>query len=152
MALTLRTTSDAVKAVLAGGQDYDTSPEDGSDPVDLSPYMRAANIVTSRAVLCASVKGITLSTDELVEIESWLGAYFYTRSDPTYQSKNTGGQSASFVVDNQSNADRYKAGAMAIDSSGCVKAILNNVPGARAMWLGKTANEQLTWVQRNGST
>ncbi len=152
MALTLRTDSDAVKAVLAGGKDYDPAPEDGSDPVDLSPYMRAANIVTSRAVECAAAKGITLSADELVEIESWLGAYFYTRSDPTYQSKSTDGASASFVADSQATTERYKAGAIALDSSGCVKAILNAVPRARAAWLGKTADEQLTWAQRNGSS
>lgn len=144
MAITLRTDSASVQAVLAAGQDYDLA-----NAPDLNPYMRAASLLVSRVAACASVKGYGLSSDEQTEMEAWLAAYFYTRSDPIYQSKSTGGQSASFAADQMSSVERYKAGAMALDPSGCLDAILNN-KRARGAWLGKTVDEQLTWEERNG--
>lgn len=139
-----RTTPTAVQAVLAAGQDYDVDAAP-----DLTPYIDAANATTSRVSECASMKGIGLSASELEIIERWLSAYYYTRSDPIYQSKTTGGQSASFVADSQASTERYKAGAMAVDASGCVKAILNGVGRPRAVWLGKTQSEQTSWTDRN---
>ena len=143
MAVTLRTDSASVAAVLAAGQDYDVA-----NAVDLNPYMRAASLLVSRVATCAATRGYSLSTDEQAEMEAWLAAYFYTRSDPIYQSKSTGGQSATFVSDQEASTERYKAGAVALDPSGCLLAILNG-KRARSVWLGKLASEQTSWQDRN---
>lgn len=139
-----RTTSAAVQLVLAPGEDYDA---DGAP--SLTPFIDSASVIVTRVATCASQKGITLSTEELEIIERWLTAYLYTRSDPIYQSKSTGGQSASFVADSQQTPERYKAGAIGCDVSGCLQAILNGVPRARAVWLGKIESEQLSYDERN---
>lgn len=143
MAVTLRTDSASVQALLAAGEDYDEARA-----VDLNPYMRAASLLVTRTAVCALTKGVTLSSDEKTEMEGWVAAYFYTRSDPIYQSKSTGGQSASFVADSTATTERYKAGAMALDPSGCLDALLNNKRASFA-WLGKNPSSQIDYVDRS---
>lgn len=140
--MTQRTTDDLVKETLAAGEDYDLDRA-----LSLARYIKAATLLTNRVAQCAIDKGLSLNDEELAEIETWLAAYFYTRSDPIYQSKSTGGQSASFVADQKSSTERYKAGAMAVDPSGCVNAFLNNLR-ASSKWLGKNPGDQIDWQDR----
>lgn len=134
-----RTTQLAVENLLL--KDYDSR----SHP-SLSPYIDSATVVVDRVVTCASKKGITLTTAEKELIERWLSAFFYTRVDPIYQSKGTDGSSASFVSD-PVDPERYRMGAMAIDPSGCLSAILKQKT-ASGVWLGKRPSEQISYVDR----
>jgi hypothetical protein len=124
-----RTNAEAVKDIL--GTNYDTI-----NCPKLTPYIRAANLVTTRANDCASDKGYILSVTELTEIEKWLAAYFYTIYDPIYKSKQTENSSATYF--DRSYLDVVKA----LDPSGCVKAI---VEGKRISfdWLGKEPSNQI---------
>lgn len=140
--MAIRTTSAAAIALMAPGEDYDLA----STP-SLTGFIASASAVTDRVAACAVRRGITLSSTELELIERWLTCYFYTRSDPIYQSKSTGGQSASFVADATATTERYKAGAMAVDPSGCVNALLNNLR-ASSEWLGKNPEDQIDWQDR----
>lgn len=139
-----RTNSAAVQLLMAPGQDYDTDAAPS-----LTPFIDSATVIVTRVAACAIQKEMALTTEELELIERWLAAYLYTRSDPIYQSKSTGGQSASFVADSKATTERYKAGALMVDPSGCLQSIMNSVPKAGAYWLGKTETEQLTYDERN---
>lgn len=130
-----RTTPIDVEKLLGPNYDCVNNPS-------LKPYISGANKITTRVAACATQKGYTLSSSELQDIEMWIAAHLYTITDPLYVSKSTLSASGSFK-------DRsYLDGAMAIDLSGCVKAIME---GARADldWVGKTVDEQIDWEDRN---
>lgn len=134
-----RTTPLAVENLLL--KDYDSR-----NWPSLSPFIDSATVIVDRVVTCATAKGITLTTAEKELIERWLAAFFYTRSDPIYQSKSTDGSSASFVAD-PVDPERYRAGALAVDYSGCLAGILKG-NRASAVWLGKRPSEQTSYVDR----
>lgn len=134
-----RTTSGKVQGIL--GNDYD-------DETPLEPYVDSANSLTTDVSECAIDRGVTLSAAKLELIERWLSAYFYTRMDPIYQSKSTAGASAGFVQDTTATPERYKAGAIALDPSGCLKSLLLGAR-ARIHWLGKPVSEQTDYVDRD---
>lgn len=131
--------------MLPGG-DYDTVNEP-----DLTGQIASANVVVTRAASLASQKGVTLTSDELELMERWLAAHFYCVSDQTYASKSTDGASASFhgKTDMNFESTRYGQSALNVDYSGALTNISKR-QFARAVWLGKTADEQLTWAERNG--
>lgn len=134
-----RTTPLAVENLLL--KDYDSR-----NRPSLSPFIDSATVIVDRVVTCATSKGITLTTAEKELIERWLAAYLYTRSDPIYQSKSTDGASASFVTD-PVDPERYRAGAAAVDYSGCLLNILKGQT-AGAVWLGKRPSAQTAYVDR----
>jgi hypothetical protein len=140
-----RTTEALVKSVLrlgSQGGDYD----DANNP-SLTRPIAAANQFVTRAATCATNRGITLSSDELTEIETWMGAHFYTKMDRVYQSKSTNGASASFVLDPKV-PEPYKAAAIEMDASGCVAALLAG-NRARLSWVGKAPSEQTAYEDRD---
>ncbi len=140
-----RTTSAEVVLVLRNGSlggDYD----DTNSP-DLTPFITAANLFTTRVAECATRKGITLSTAELLAIETWMAAHFYTKSDRVYQSKSTAGASGAFVLD-PVVPEPYKSAAMEMDPSGCVAALLSR-QRAGGYWLGRPPSEQTDYVDRD---
>jgi hypothetical protein len=143
--LSLRSTHDLVKGVLAGGRDYD----DVASPA-LTPYIRSANLIVTRVNECAIRKGVTLSTAELVEIETWLAAHMYAMSDQTYASKSTGGASGSFHGQTGLYLDGTKYGqtAQTLDASGCLAAI-GKQARARIAWLGKPKSQQAPYSDRD---
>lgn len=145
--MAVRTLSADVLALMAPGEDYNLS-----SPPDLTGFILTANKIVSRVATCATAKGLTLDSEELELIERWLSAHFYVMSDQNYTSKSTGGQSASFQgkTDMSIAASKYGQAAMNVDYSGCLTAISKR-QFAGVTWLGKTASEQLTWEQRNGS-
>lgn len=144
MANTPRTTADQVIAVLTPGQDYDLI----NNP-DLTRQIKAASLTVDRIAACATTKGLTLSTEELTEIETWLAAHRYCISDKTYQSKSTGPASASFTgqTGKGCEATLYGQEALRLDYSGCLEAI-DKRKFASAAWLGKSPTNQRSLEER----
>lgn len=138
-----RTTERAVKQLL--GSNYGTDHL-GNDP-SLRPYIDTAAAIMARVVTCATAKSFTHTAAELELIERWLAAHYYTRMDPTYTSKSTAGASGSFTSP-KDETERYKASAIELDASGCLKAILSRNK-ATAAWLGKVPSDQIPYDQRN---
>lgn len=134
-----RTTSLAVETLL--GRDYDSRRRPS-----LAPHIDSATVVVDRVATCATSKGITLTAAELELIERWLAGYFYTRTDPIYQSKGTDGANGSFVAD-PVDPERYRMGALAVDYSGCLAGILKG-QRAGAAWLGKNPSTQTAYEDR----
>lgn len=141
-----RTTSDLVQGVL--GDEYGLNAA-GSSP-SLTPYIRAANLMVTRVAACATLKNITLSTDELTEIETWLAAHMYQCADPGYTSRSTDKASGSFTGQFGLGLDGTRFGQMAqsLDPSGCLAA-LSKRQYAGGTWLGKAPSEQTDYEQRD---
>ncbi len=100
---------------------------DGTLP-DLLQFIDSANsVVTSAASLAVKQRGITLSPAQQELIERWLAAYFYCHLDPLKTSKSTEGASSSYVASQslEGEGERYKRGAIEMDPSGMVHALLN---------------------------
>ncbi len=143
-----RTNSDAVIALL---QDDYGPLADGTLP-DLTPRIESASVTVSRVKTGAlSAKGISMSFEELEIIERWLAAHLYAVTDKPYQSKTTGGASASFNGQTGMGFEStlYGQTAMNLDYSGVLTNI-NKRQFARSAWLGKPRSEQLSWEDRNG--
>lgn len=134
------TTATLVKDLLGHNYDYNRNPS-------LTRYINAAYNVVLRMVACATDKSFTHTSSELTEIETWLAAHFYTKTDPRFASEGRGGASASYVTDPQI-PEYYKAGAIEQDASGCLKSILS---GQRAFgfWGGKPPSDQLDYDERD---
>lgn len=112
---------------------------------DLTPFINTATRLVDRVAVCASNKGITLTDEELADIEKYLAAHFYTQGDPLYRSKRTADAEATFSSDYG-----YDKIALAIDPSGCLKSLLSGGKNvASAAWLGKPYSERLRYDQRN---
>ncbi len=123
---------------------------DGTAP-SLQPYIDWATLIVSRVNTCASAKGITLSTPELEMIERWTAAYGYCKMDPLYSSNSKGGASASYLAGGSTldgETERYKRGAIEVDYSGCLNAILNRKV-ASLQWIGKPTSEQINIEDRD---
>lgn len=140
-----RTNSDAVKAVLAGGKDYDLALSPS-----LSPYIDAAYSLVNRVVVCAAKKNIVISDEDLELIERWLAAHFYAVSDKPYSSRSTLGASGSFQGQTAMHLDAtlYGQQAKLIDYSGCLENI-SNKQRVRVGWLGKRPSEQMDYSDRD---
>lgn len=138
-----RTTSGAVQAILGKDYDADLSP-------DLAPFIRGANLLTTRVATCAAAKNWALSTAELAEIEAWIAAHLYTRSDKAYQSNSTDGASASYQGQTgmHMEASYYGQMAMDLDTSGCLT-VLSKRQVAGGFWLGKPPSDQIDYDDRD---
>lgn len=138
-----RTTSALVIGIM--GDDY--GPRENGVSPDLTPYIDTANALISRVNTCALTKNITLSTTELELLERWMAAHYYTKSDPTYNSRTTEGASGNFVRD-PNEPEPYKNAAIDLDPSGCLNSLLKRQRAGGA-WMGKTAAEAVNWQDRN---
>lgn len=138
-----RTAQALVEGILL--RDYDTD-----DRPSLTPFIRAANVIVTRVAACATRKSISLSSDELREIETWLAAHCYCLSDQTYAAKQTEGANATFHGQTGLNLDstRYGQMAQALDYSGCLVNISKR-QFASVDWLGKRPSEQTDFVDRD---
>lgn len=136
-----RTTAALVRGVLQ--RDYRIG-------ADVAPYIRAANLVVTRVNTCATAKSITLSSDELTEVETWLAAHFYVCSEQTLASKSGGGAGGSFHGQTGMHLDssRYGQTAQTIDYSGCLAAI-GKRQFASMEWLGLAPSDQTDYDQRD---
>ena len=137
-----RVTSSEVQEILDPGENYDGSSV-------LTPYITIANLLITRVNTCATAKGITLSSEELMELERWVAAHAYASTDPTYVKKWTGDAGGEFTgkFGMRLEGTRYGQMALALDPSGCLAAITNNKT-AGAFWAGKNAPDQIDVVDR----
>ena len=134
-----RTNATLVEALLGNNYDTENNP-------DLGQFVDMATLFIDRVVVCADAKGVTLSTEEEEILERWWAAHLYTKLDPLYTSKSTLSASGSWVQGKE--PERYKAGAIELDPSGCVKA-LSNRQTARMVWGGKAQSEMVDYEDRN---
>ena len=144
--MALRTDSGLVRGIL--GDDYGPKV-DGTFP-NLTQFMQSANVVIDRAVTCATRKGITITTQELLLMETWLAAHFYAQSDKTLASKSTEGASASFSGQTAMGFDStlYGQMAMRIDPSNCLFTT-DKTWMAGGIWLGKPPSSQRDYTDRD---
>lgn len=142
-----RTNSDAVKALMLPGGDYDTE----NNP-SLTPFIDTASMLIDQIPACVTRKGGTALTDAQLELlERWLAAHFYQQSDKGYTSRSTAGASGSFggQVTMHLESTLYGQTALTIDPSGCLANIARN-QRAGASWIGKTRSQKLSYSDRNG--
>lgn len=141
--MSCRTSPEQVQGVLL--KDYDSV-----DSPSLVPFITAANLVVTQVKSCANKKGVSLSTDELQQIETWLAAHMYVMSDKVLIEE--GSLSARGKYQGQTgmniNASFYGQTAAMIDHSGCLSAISQRkVVGFH--WLGKTSSEKIPLQDRD---
>ncbi len=141
--MAVRTTATDVEELLAANWDDETS---------VTPYIQTANMLVNRVVVLAArlPSPIVFTAAELELIERWLAAHCYCQTDMLYQSKSTGGASASFQGQTAMHLEstRYGQMAMDLDYSG-VLATINKRQVAQMYWLGKPPSEQLDYDQRD---
>lgn len=94
----------------------------------LQPFIRKANATVNQALLLnqkrRTMAVLPPSNEDLVIMETWLAAYFYTLQDKQQGNQSTAGASASFVTESL-DPNTYKAGAIQADPSGALDILLN---------------------------
>lgn len=137
-----RTNSNAVQAIL--GDNYDSN-------IDLDPFIDTASAVVDEIEDCASERDITMSSTLLELIERWLAAHFYAHADPLYQSRSTGGASATFQGQTGMGLEStvYGQTALRLDKSGCLAYMDEKSEPVQVIWLGKPPSEQTPYWQRD---
>lgn len=141
-----RTSEKMVKDVLMS--DYGPK-SDGTNPT-LSPFIATAAVMVTRVATCAAAKDMTLTSEELRLIETWLAAHFYVMSDQVAASRSEAGASASHQGQTGMylEASKYGQTALTMDYSGCLAA-LSKHRRATAAWLGLPPSEQTPIEQRS---
>jgi len=109
-----------------------------TDPaLDTAIFIRTANALTNQLALVDTTAGgvggvgglSLLSSDMLIQVELMLAAHFYSLRDQRYQSKSTGGASASFqgqAGEGLASTD-YGRNALALDITGWLARINRGV-------------------------
>lgn len=150
MAVTVRTNSDAVKALLGGNYD-DRAVADGGSP-SLTPFMEMAAMLVNRVETCADEDADTaLSDDELEMLERMLAAHFYQSRDQGVTSESNLSSSSSYKGQFTEGLKKttYGQDALDFDSSGCLAAITGGRGTASFAWLGKRKSAQTPYDQRD---
>jgi hypothetical protein len=144
-----RTTTDAVEALLLPGGDYEPAPLIG-DPVDLQPFVDTASAIVDQVVVCATAKGVSLSTTTQELIERWLAAHAYVQSDQTFSQRKTLDASGMHHGQTGMRLENSKYGQMAttLDYSGCLSA-MSKQARKRVRWGGKAPSEQIPYSDRS---
>jgi hypothetical protein len=142
-----RTDAELVKDVLrlgSEGGDYD----DRNNPT-LTPYITAANLLVTRVLTCATAKGVPLTDDEALVLETWLAAHGYALSDQPYAEKSTQRSKGVFQGRTGMRLEATKYGQMALDldPSGCLAAVTKKQTVGMS-WLGRTPTEQTDYLDR----
>lgn len=138
--MAFRTSEPAVRGVLGYNYDAVRYP-------DLTPFIRPASLIVDR--LAAAASGVyTFPAGVLAEVETWLAAYWYTKTDPLFTSRSTKGASGSFLRD-EKVANPFLKGALDLDGSGLLAGILNGTGSARGIWLGKRPSEAVPYSRRD---
>lgn len=101
--------------------------------ISLTRFIKRANLFTTRVAACAEQKGVTLSSDELEEIETLMAAHYYSTRDQRYKSRSTERASGAFVD------HEFLDDAKSLDGgTGCVAALF---AGARASLIHAANNK-----------
>jgi hypothetical protein len=132
---TSRTTPGDVQAVLLKDYDSDRKPS-------LARFIRMAKVVTDRVAGLSGQRGMQLTSDELLEVETLLAAHFYCMTDKPLQQKSTEGASGAFQGQTGKGfeATMYGQAALRLDWSGSLEAI-DKRKIARCFWGGVTPDE-----------
>lgn len=137
-----RTTADEVKAIL--GFDYDTVNNPG-----LTAYIATASSLIDDVSTCATLKGLTVTTEKLTLLETWVAAWAYQQSDKGYLEKWT--EKAKAVYQTTSGkgleSNSYGQTALTLDTTGCLSA-LSSKARASALWLGRNPTDQTEYADR----
>lgn len=130
MAVTPRTSAERVRGVLLQNYDSARSP-------NLTPFIRVASLLVTRVAAAAAAVGVTLSTDEQLEMETLLAAHNYCCADRTRASLRTGMSSAVYDGKTGLGLDSTLYGQLAkmMDRSGSIGGIASGEAPAVA-WLG----------------
>lgn len=138
-----RTSTPSVQECL---QDDYGPTANGSMPTLATPIATANAMVNQYVADVASRAMSPVNATVLELIERWLAAYYYTASDPMYVSRSTEGASGAFLREESKNP--YKQAALDLDPYGLLNAVLSR-QRASAVWLGKSASDELSFDQRN---
>lgn len=105
---------------------------------DLQQFIDSASAIVDDVATCAIDRDMARSAAQLELIERWLAAHFYAQMDMLYQSRSTGGATASFQGQTGMSLDstRYGQSAVNLDYSGCLSAI-GKRQFAGGFWLGQ---------------
>lgn len=133
-----RTSEGKVKEIL--GDDYDSLT-----PRSLRPFVTGAGLITDRLSVAATAADEAITAAELTEVEGWVAAYLYTKSDRLYTSRSTLGASGSWLL----KENPYLEGAKALDPTGLLASVLST-QRADGFWIGKDLPERLSYDDRNG--
>jgi len=138
-----RTTSEAVRAILVSGKQYDGS-------TNLDPFVLTANALTDQVNTEATARGVTISAALLERIECFLSAHFYAHADQLYAESRTEGASAVFQGSwgKGLESTQYGQTAMVLDYSGTLRAISQGVK-IGLEWLGIPKSEQTEYEDRD---
>ncbi len=88
----------------------------------MSPFIDAASIVVDSVYDCDQAKDGVLTAAQLVILETWIAAHFYSVMDQKVQQTKTGDTSETFqgVTDMYMSGTQYGQTAIMLDSSGCL--------------------------------
>jgi len=132
-----------------------TTEEDVREIIDtvttypVRPFIATANALTDH--VSSQDSDLVLSGAMLIQIELYLAAHFYAIRDPQYQTKSTGGASATFQGQTGMKLDLTWWGQQAImlDASGTLAAMNDGPKKASADWLGLPPSEQTDYKDRS---
>lgn len=129
----MRTTADAVKAVLAPGLDYDTRRNPS-----LLPFIEAASAIVDEIAAFE-----VYSNARLELIERWYAAYAYKVSDKDFTSRSTLGASGSFAGQTGTGLDANLYGQMVkqLDTAGVLGQVASTGTTVGGVWLGTGARD-----------
>lgn len=137
----MRTSTEAVQAILGGNWDGETS---------LTPFIEAASSLVDDLIACAEEDEETVSATKAELIERWLAAHFYAAMDPSVKSESTDGASVSYEGKEEAGLGetRYGRRALSLDTSGCLVTLSSGVR-ASISWLGKADPDKANYDARN---
>lgn len=118
------------------------------------PIQLSNSLVTRAIEKAASSDGVSVSTDDARYLENELACHFYCVSDRVYTSRSTLSASGAwaFQAGKGLDATPYGQSAKSFDpTGGWIEAIADGME-VDVSWLGKRADEQLSWTDRNGET
>lgn len=141
--MALRTDAAAVQESLGSNYDSRRKPP-------LNAALRFGNVLTTRLVTLAAQDDMTLTTDELREIETNLAAHYYCLNDKLLTSKSTKGASGSFQgqYGMQLESSDYGQAALTLDWTGILRE-MGKTATVQAFWGGLPESEQQTYEERN---
>jgi hypothetical protein len=141
-----RTDATLVKAVLAPGGDYSLKRNHS-----LAPFISVANGMITRLVAKAAEDALTFTTQELIDLETWVAAWAYKCSDQQYASNNTDKAGASYRGQHGKGleANLYGQMALVMDHTGLLAALASGENSASLDWGGKHTQDQDDYDDRN---
>ena len=97
-------------------------PDDTDDSVDISAFITPATLLVDRVAAAANAddSGVTMSDDELKEVERWLAAHFYAIREMLPSERKLGDAAEKFQGKTNMHLDAtiYGQQAKALDATG----------------------------------